>query len=625
MSAPGRAGTVTAAGRASTRLDHVPALDGLRAIAVIAVLLYHADLGSFRGGFLGVDVFFVLSGYLITCVLLAGRRGAGGLRLREFWLRRARRLLPALLLMLAVTCAYTAVFLPHEAAKLRGDALAALGYVTNWQLVFGDQSYFAAVGRPSMVQHLWSLAVEEQFYLVWPLLLGAGLLVFRRRPRRLVLLVLAGAAASALLMALLYHPTADPSRVYYGTDTHATGLLLGAALAVVWPAWRLSDRTGRGAPIILDLAGLLGLGALVWCFDNVSEFDPGLYRGGYAAFALVAALVVAAAVHPAARLCGALLGNAPLRWIGMRSYGIYLWHWPVYLVTRPRLDVPLTGVPLLALRVAITVTLAALSYRFVEAPIRAGAIGRSLAALRHGRLQQRRVLVRRLGLAGTGAVVAAALLGLGLAAADPAPRPPGFATKSIRIPVTTTTPTTTTEAPPVTAGAPSPAPAPAPPPPPAPAPPPPARVTAIGDSVMLGAHGALQVVIGEGLALDAAVSRQFDQALAVVRLLHDAGQLGERVVMHMGNNGIIRPDQFDQMMQMLAGVPRVVVVNANVARPWEGPVNDVLASGVPRYPNAVLVDWKAVAVQHPELFVEDGIHLQTGGALVYADLIAHSL
>ncbi|MGH9016078.1 MAG: acyltransferase family protein, partial [Acidimicrobiia bacterium] len=162
-------------------------------------------------------------------------------------------------------------------------------------------------------------------------------------------------------------------------------------------------------------------------------------------------------------------------------------------------------------------------------------------------------------------------------------------------------------------------------PPPAPAPPPPARVTAIGDSVMLGAHGALQAVIGNGLALDAAVSRQFDQALAVVRLLHDAGQLGERVVMHMGNNGIIRPDQFDQMMQMLAGVPRVVVVNANVARPWEGPVNDVLASGVPRYPNAVLVDWKAVAVQHPELFVEDGIHLQTGGALVYADLIAHSL
>jgi peptidoglycan/LPS O-acetylase OafA/YrhL len=614
-------------GRGSTRLDHVPALDGLRAIAVIAVLLYHSDLGSFRGGFLGVDVFFVLSGYLITCVLLAGRRSTGELGLREFWLRRARRLLPALLLMLAVTCAYTAVFLPHEAAKLRGDALAALGYVTNWQLVFGDQSYFTAVGRPSMVQHLWSLAVEEQFYLVWPLLLGGGLVVLRRRPRRLVLFILAAAAASALLMALLYHPTADPSRVYYGTDTHATGLLVGAALAVVWPPWRLSDRTGRGAPLVLDLAGLLGLGALLWCFGNVSEFDPGLYRGGYAVFALVAALVVAAAVHPAAGLCGALLGNAPLRWIGVRSYGIYLWHWPVYLVTRPRLDLPLTGLPLLAVRAAITVTLAALSYRFVEAPIRAGAIGRSLAALRHGRPHQRRVLVRRLGLAGTGAVAGAALLGLGLAAAESAPRPPGFEAKAIRIAVTTTTPTTTTE-PPVTAGSPirAPTPAPAPPPPPAPAPtPPPVRVTAIGDSVMLGAHGGLQAVIGDGLAIDAAVSRQFDQALAVVQLLHDSGQLGDRVVIHMGNNGIIRPEQFDQMMQMLSGVPRVVVVNTNVARPWEGPVNDVLASGVTRYPNAVLVDWKAVAVQHPELFVEDGIHLQSGGALVYADLIAHSL
>jgi len=616
---------------AAPRLRYVPALDGLRAVAVAAVLLYHSDLSGFRGGFLGVDVFFVLSGYLITSILLAGRRQGGSLGLRQFWLARARRLLPALFLMLGVTCAYTALFLPHEAAKLRDDVVASLGYVTNWHLVFGGESYFEATGRPSMVQHLWSLAVEEQFYLLWPLLLGVGLMVFRRRTARLATAVLVAAGASTLLMAALYDPMGDPSRVYYGTDTHAMGLLVGAALALAWPTWRLSWKAGVGARPLLDLTGVVALVGLVWCFDNVTEFDPGLYRGGYLVFALLAGLVVAIAVHPAATVFGALLGGRPLRWIGMRSYGIYLWHWPVYLVTRPRLDVPLSGGALTTVRVAITVVLAALSYRFVEMPVRDGAVGRAVAALRARRDAHRRRARVRLALAGTGLTAGAALLVAGMAAASPAPRPPGLEADAVRVDVTTTaaaprttarpkTDTTRTTAPPTTRAAPTTT---ATPTTATPTTLPPAtKITAIGDSVMLGSRDALSAAFGPVLQLDAAVSRQAEDAVKVAGLLAAAGQLGDRVVVHLGTNGIIRPEQFDELMRTLASVPRVIVVNTSVPRPWEAPVNELLAASVPNYPNAVLLDWKTVSAQHPEYFIEDGVHLNPEGAAAYAALIA---
>jgi peptidoglycan/LPS O-acetylase OafA/YrhL len=631
MSAPSAAVAASEPAHAPS-LHYMPALDGLRAVAVLAVLLYHSyDLRMFRGGFLGVDVFFVLSGYLITCVLVSGYRSAGRIDLRTFWLRRARRLLPALLLVLGVTCAYAALFLPDDAARLRTDALASLGYVTNWHLIFGSQSYFDTIGRPPMVQHLWSLAVEEQFYLLWPLILAGGFALFRRHRRRLVIAVVAAAGASAVLMSNLYDPAADPSRVFYGTDTHASGLLLGAALAFVWPSWRLTGKTGKRAPLVFDVVGLVGLGALLWCFQNVSEFDTGLYHGGYFAFGVLATVVVAVAAHPAARLMRVVLGNAPMRWIGIRSYGIYLWHWPVYQVTRPELDVPVRGAPLLALRFAITVALAALSYRFVEAPIREGALGRWLESLRRTPSAHRKALVRRVRLVTLGGVAAVSVLGLGLAAAEPAGKPPGFTSEAVSIEVTTTAPETTapradTTAPTTTtAPATTTAPTTAPPTTVAPAAAPVTRITAIGDSVMLGSEGALRFVFGDRLQLDAAVSRQFGDAVDVAGLLAAAGQLGERVVVHLGTNGIIRAEQFDALMQRLAAVPRVLVVNTNVPRPWEGPVNELLASAVPSYPNAVLVDWKGVSAAHPEWFIGDGVHLTGDGALAYADLINRHL
>jgi peptidoglycan/LPS O-acetylase OafA/YrhL len=604
------------------RLGYIPALDGVRALAVAAVLVYHGELGWFSGGFLGVDVFFVLSGYLITSVLLdAWRRNGGHLGLARFYMHRARRLLPALLVMITVTCSYVVAFLPDEASKLRGGVVASFGYVTNWYLIFHQQSYFSAIGRQPMLQHLWSLAIEEQFYLLWPLLLGVALKFWQPSRVKLAVTIFAAAAVSALLMALLYRAGGDPSRVYYGTDTHSSGLLIGAGMAVLLPPWQLRGKIGKRAPMALDVIGLTGVLVLVWCFINISEFDSSLYRGGYLVFACVAALVVLVAVHPATTITGRLLGTSPMVWIGKRSYGIYLWHWPVFLVTRPGVDIPLTGISLFTFRVAITVGLAAASYRFVEVPIRGGVLGRRLSALRHAPLLQRRRVRARLAFAGAVGVVTTAVLGIGLAVAQPAPRPPGFPAKPANIAITTTT------AP--RGSTPTSAPAAATVPVPAPnttlTPIPNARVTAIGESVMLGAQTSLRRFLGDRLQMDANVSRHFTEGLDVVRRLHDAGQLGDVVVVHLGTNGSIPEGQLDDMLRLLAGVKRVVLVNTRVERPWEQRDNDTIAAALARYPNAVLLDWYSAASQHPEYLAQDGVHLSEAGQGYYSLVLSSKL
>jgi peptidoglycan/LPS O-acetylase OafA/YrhL len=303
-------------------MKYVPALDGVRAIAVAAVLLYHGGVTWFPGGFLGVDVFFVLSGYLITSLLLAQLRDSGHIQLGRFWLRRARRLLPAAFVVIFVCLVVAAVFLPDDVARVRGDALASIFYVNNWHQVFVDRSYFAAFERPSMLQHLWSLAVEEQFYLLWPLALG--LCLSRLGRTATVRLTLAGMVASALAMALLFHRGEDPSRVYFGTDTHASGLLLGALMAFAWPLGRLTGRLTRGAVIVLDAAAAAAFAAVVLAMASWHDYDSQVYRGGLFAVSAASAVLIAAAAHPASH-AGRVLGLAPLRWVGARSYGIYLW------------------------------------------------------------------------------------------------------------------------------------------------------------------------------------------------------------------------------------------------------------------------------------------------------------
>jgi peptidoglycan/LPS O-acetylase OafA/YrhL len=357
----------------------MPGLDGLRAVAVLAVVAYHLGFSFASGGLLGVGVFFTLSGYLITDLLLAAQQ-RGGIRLGAFWLARARRLLPALFLMLAVVVAWVVLFGPAQPPQFREAAGAAALYVANWQLIFQHVSYFARFGPPSPLGHLWSLGVEEQFYILWPLLLIAGMTILHERSRvsgvrpRLAAITLLLTGLSALEMALLYHPSLDPSRVYYGTDTRACELLAGAALAMVWPSAKLKAGVAENARRLMDGAGLLGLVVILVLIWRVSQYSPFLYEGGFMLLTAASALLIAALAHPACRI-GPLLGSSLLRWIGERSYGIYLWHMPIIALSTP---VGAHGVDLgrAALQVAGTLVVATLSWRYVEQPIRHGALGR---------------------------------------------------------------------------------------------------------------------------------------------------------------------------------------------------------------------------------------------------------
>jgi hypothetical protein len=425
--------------------------------------------------------------------------------------------------------------------------------------------------------------------------------------------VLACALASTVLMAVLYEPFADPSRVYFGTDTRASTMLIGAALAIIWTPWRLTRKTAKGAPLVLDAMSIAGMVGVLWFFLNAGEYDNWMYRGGFLLVALFSALLLAATVHPAARLTPKVFGMAPAVWVGVRSYGIYLWHWPVFVITRPHSDVPLTGIPLLVLRIAITFGLATLSYRYVEEPIRHGAIGRRLHEFRRAKGERRRQLGTAFAIVG-GAVVAGVLvIAAGLAGADPTPRPEGLpdVTSIVLKPPATTAaggsttgdPTTTTVGVPPTVAA---------------------RVTAVGDSVMLGAATALTDTIGvDRLYFDAQESRQFSVGVDKLQEYRDTGQLGDEVVVQLGTNGTVNPEDFDRMMDVLKNVKKVVIVNAKVPRPWEDQVNEVLADGAKRYKKtAVLVDWHTIGGEHPEFFWDDGIHLRPEGALYYAQLIA---
>src|SRR5215208_185494 len=359
---------------------YMPGLDGLRAIAVLAVIAYHLNPAWAPGGLLGVGVFFTLSGYLITDLLLGQRAATGRLQLGDFWLRRARRLLPALFLTLAVVVAWVTLLDRSLLQGLRGDVLAAVGYVSNWWNIVREASYFARFGQPPPLDHLWSLAVEEQFYLIWPWLLWLGM---RYVPWRYTLagLTLAGAALSAFAMALIYQPGVDPTRVYEGTDTRAFGFLIGAAMAMVWPSRELlADSINRRGRLLIDGAGVVGMvviGLLIW---RTSEYSPFLYKGGIVLLSVATVLVLTALVHPASWL-GVAVGWKPLRWLGVRSYGIYLWHYPIIVLTAPGPQ-QRASLSLEVLQVVATIVVAALSWRFFEEPIRRGAIGRIWAQAR---------------------------------------------------------------------------------------------------------------------------------------------------------------------------------------------------------------------------------------------------
>ena len=593
----------------SPRLPYRPGLDGVRALAVTGVVLYHAGVSWVPGGFLGVDVFFVLSGYLITSMLLVERAGSGRIDLGRFWRGRARRLLPALALVVLFALIATSTIARDDLARTRDDALASVVFMTNWQEIIASHSYFNAFGRPSLLQHLWSLAVEEQFYLIWPLLLVGGLRWLGRR--RMFVLTGLGALASTGLMWALYDPNLDPSRVYYGTDTRSSTLLVGALLAFAWPATRLRATASVRARNLLDGIGVVALVGILAVFWRASDYQPWLYRGGFLLVAICAGLLVAVAVHPAARL-GAILGCRPLRWIGVRSYGIYLWHWPIMELTRPRVDVPWHGPLLVLAQIGVTVAIAAASYRYVEHPVRTGEARRRLRAWLDARTPH-----QRLGWVGGTLGVLALVLGLTLGLPAPGSGPTQLATPAALARVSSLADSgpgadlasggssvaagaTRTAAGAIPSG----------------------PILAFGDSVMLGSTPVLEQRLGSRLRVDAVVGRQAVETIQRIAEYRAHGALPQTVIVQIGDNGPVWFENLERLRSVLSGVEHVVLVNVRVDRSWQHEVNHTLEAFVPVWPQAVLANWYA---HSSESLLVDGVHPSVAGRAVYAQTIVEAL
>jgi peptidoglycan/LPS O-acetylase OafA/YrhL len=591
MTSPRRVGP-----RPGTGIPHRPALDGLRAVAVLAVLAYHASAAVADGGFLGVEVFFTLSGYLVTSLLVAESRRRGRIALGRFLVSRARRLVPALVACIAGTVGAVAMLNPPAALPLRGEALASLAYVQNWHLVLGDVPYGAAFEDPSPLLHLWSLAVEGQLYLIWPLLF---LTLLKLGGPRAAVVALVLAACSAAAMAVLVDPDA-PGRVYYGTDTRASGFLIGAALALAWTPPRGYWRTG--ASRARDVLGGTALLALLAAFVLVSEFDERLYRGGFAVVGVATAAVVAAGAQPAGATAR-LLSAKPLTWLGQRSYGVYLYHWPIFVWAVPLAEGrPWPEVVLIDLAAVVaTLLVAAASYRFLELPIRRGP-----------RRAPRPADARRPAAAG---LLAAAAVTVGVVGLAPLarPGPPPVPAPQPTVPEPTLPEPTATPAPtaPTTASS-TPQPAATM-----------SRVLVIGDSVVLGSADALRAALGPDTTVDGEIGRQFSAASDIVRTW--AARHPGPVVVHLGSNGIVREADVEALIAA-AGGRRVVLVNVAVPRRWQKPDNETLAAVAARHAGRVaLVDWAALVAADPELLGEDRVHPRADGQAALAAAVRAAL
>lgn len=625
--------------RSTPPLGYLPGLDGIRAIAVLAVVIFHSALPWLPGGFLGVDVFFVLSGFLITTLLLQEVERTGRIHFGAFYLRRARRLLPALALVLIASAALVVIFAPDAAARLREDIVASTFYVTNWWNIISDQSYFEAMGRPPMLQHLWSLGLEEQFYLIWPAVL---LFVFRRKGRDGVRkIALIGAGASTVWMILLSFimgmPTDnDPSRLYFGSDTHAMTILAGAALATVWRPRALPRRLAPGPKAALTAIGVGAFAVMFACFIAVDESSALLYRGGFALFAGVCVVAIAVATHPAIGL-SRVLGTKPLVYLGKRSYGLYLWHWPVFLVLRPGVDIGWTGLPAFALQFAAAMTAAELSYRFVEMPIRRGALGRIWRQLRDGGLSSfsRATKITASACAVTLCALTFALLSI--PATDASTYLDG-ATQVGTEDLTSTTNATSANADPSSTNTSTANAAKTPDGGEVAIPTDPALntplypgedltkrpITAVGDSVMLGARDGLKAAMPK-VTVDAEVSRQ---ALPMYQRLRErmaTGKLSQVVVLHVGTNGPAYEKDLRKAVEGLSDRGRVVLVTTHMPDKWMSESNASIRNVARDFPNVRVADWAAASDGHREYFVFDGTHLTAPGIRAYAQTVADAL
>ena len=572
-------------------IRYIPAIDGLRAVAVIAVMLYHLGFNWIPGGFLGVDLFFVISGYVITRLLLDSIQRSGGLDLRAFYVARIRRLLPPLLFMIIVTTVFVGAWAPDTMRRFLADTPFALLGGMNWWLVFRHTDYFEAIGRPPLLQHTWSLGVEAQFYLIWPLILLLVLRYFGKNKIPGAALLIAAFSGVALLFVSLQVDAANASQVshvYFGTDTHSIGLFLGAALAVRWIPQNLNETVSKKAQDFIDGIGVFGLLGIIAAFLFVDENDPTLYKIAFPLAGLFGCAIITSIVHPASRFAP-ILSSKPFVWIGERSYAIYLWHWVIFQVTRPQYDLEGSPWALYALRVLIVFALADISLRIVELPVRTGLIDYWFKGMKYRtkRVQLRQkfavilILFSTLGLTATSALSAIAEGDRQLNELKQQLEPSAV------------TPT-------VTEGG----------------------LWVTGDSVILGIRFELDARENIGL-INARVGRQAPELLEVIQN-DKANMVGSTIIMNLGNNNRLTEEQVAAIFAEVKDQPRIIVVNTAVPRGWRDENNALIAQYAQTY-GARVIDWAAISAGHPEYFGPDGVHLVPAGVRAYVDAITEQL
>ena len=580
----------------SSSSRYIHSVDGLRAVAVIAVLLYHLGIDWIPGGFLGVDLFFVISGYVITGLILDSIARSGTLDLRAFYLSRIRRLVPALVAMIVFTTLFIGVYAPETVRRFLADIPYVLTGSMNWALVSRQQDYFEAIGRPPLLQHTWSLAVEAQFYLIWPLVLLFILRYFGKKNIPFAALAIAIASGIALFAYSIRIDTQESaiSHVYFGTDTHSIGLFLGSALAVSWQPQNLTREITKRAQDFIDLIGVIGLLGLLSTFLFINESDPTLYRIAFPLSALFGCATLISVVHPASRFAP-ILSTRPLIWIGERSYGIYLWHWIVFQLTRPSIDLVGDDWALYALRVLIVFALADISLRYIEIPVRRGYFELWFRGMKY-----RTKTVRLRQQLSTFAAVLVTLAATSLVSINAMERADRIAAaekasaeSEDQVPDQVITASETP------------------------------GLWVTGDSVILGIRNVLAKYERIEL-INARVGRQIGELIQVTKT--DQQFVGKSpVVLNLGNNNRLVETDVVELMEIVKDQPKIIVVNTAVPRSWKEANNQLIQNVVSRYPNTTIIDWAAISENHPEYFATDGVHLNPPGVNAYVSAIREVL
>ena len=574
--------------RKSTR--HISSIDGLRAIAVTAVVLYHLGISWIPGGFLGVDLFFVISGYVITRLILDSINQSSALDLRAFYAARIRRIYPGFLFMVISTIIFIGVWAPEAIKRFLSDLPYALSGTINWALVARNQDYFETIGRPPLLQHTWSLAVELQFYLIWPIILLTVLKYFGKKNVARIALIIAIISGTILFLVSLQLDQANSAKVshiYFGTDTHSLGLFLGSALAVSWIPQNLSANISRRAQDVIDGIGVVGLLGLISTFLFIDESNASLYQIAFPLAAIFGCLVIISLVHPASRFAP-IISTPPFRWIGQRSYGIYIWHWVIFQVTRPSVDLSGETWALYLARVLLVLALADISLRWVEIPFRQGQVqtwfrGMKYRSSKERVRQQVTVLISIIAvLAVTSSISVSAI------------------NRSNQISQVINEELTDQEDSPIDLGSTT-------------------GLWVTGDSVILGIRSKLENK--EQISLvNARVGRQAPELLAVMRV--DQGSVpSSPVIFNLGNNNALSEQTVVEIFEVVKNQPQIIVVNTAVPRPWRDANNAIISKVAARYANVKLVDWDRISKDRPELFAPDGVHLSPMGSDVYVDLV----